>query len=189
MTGDFVSSLSLAEQVSLEDSVMVNSEDTSVATTHGVNEPVVTSSLPQNMAVPLSLRGDGMVSSTANNDKVVRTELSLMDKETIASLPTGSGKTMLSQSTSNDTEPPNMPSQYQKMWSWDDATPVNKSSTAAPSRRALTCVRRPPTRQQIQIQPHRSFDVTVLRRGGGNSFHSRSLRHQNPLPPSELYSN
>ena len=164
---------------------MVNSED--VVTTHGVDKAVVTSSLPQNMAAPLSPRSDGMVLSTANNEKTVTTALSLIDRETTASLPAGSEKPILSQSTRNDTEPPSMPSQYQKMWSWDDATPVNKSSTAAPSRRAVTCMHRPPASQQQH--PHRSIDVTVLRRGRGSSFHSRSLRHQNPLPPSVLCSN
>ena len=120
---------------------MVNSED--VATTHGVDKAIVTSSSSQNMATPLSPRSDGMVLSTANNEKTVTTALSLIDRETTASLPAGSGKPILSQSTRNDTEPPSMPSQYQKMWSWDDATPVSKSSTAAPSRRAVTCMHRP----------------------------------------------
>ena len=64
---------------------MVNSED--VATTHGLDKAKVTSSLPQNMAAPLSPRSDGMVLSTTNNEKTVTTALSLIDRETNASLP------------------------------------------------------------------------------------------------------
>ncbi|XP_065896635.1 E3 ubiquitin-protein ligase HECW1-like isoform X3 [Dysidea avara] len=77
-------------------------------------------------------------------------------------------------------------SQYQRLWSWDDAaaTPIRSLPPPTQFRRAATCRNRPRPHQQQQ----RQLNVAVLRRGGGGSFHTSSFHHSGHhslnLPPN-----
>lgn len=69
-------------------------------------------------------------------------------------------------------------SQYQRKWSLDDsATPNRSLPPTTRIRRAVTCRDRSHSKQQV--------DVSVLRRGGGGSFHTQAGHHSLHLPPSE----
>jgi len=129
-----------------------------------------------NFLPPRNLSGVGPVtvpSSLSAHDAPV-----MSPEETISLLPhTGREKMISPQGDEKSSL------QYQRLWSWDDAvTPLRPLPPPTQLRRAVTCRNRPHPNQRQQ-----QFNIAVLRRGGGGSFHTSSFHHasHHDLPPSK----
>jgi len=142
------------------------------------DEVIISSSSPKSnvvlSALPPAPEGEENKTSSVH-------DIPVMSHEEVMSLLSRMGRDKM-------TSPQETLSQYQRLWSWDDAaTPLRPTPPPTQVRRAVTCRDRPHSNQQQQQEGQ--FNVAVLRRGGGGSFHTSSFHHASNhslnLPPSK----
>ena len=141
------------------------------------DEETMSSSPPQsNVALALPPAPEGEENKTTVLSSLSVHDTPVMSPNETMSLLSCTGREEMT-SPQGDEKPS---SQYQRLWSWDDAvTPLRPLPPPTQLRRAITCRNRPHPNQQQQ------FNIAVLRRGGGGSFHTSSFHHASRLPPSK----